>query len=76
MGHKQAELYNEVGLRQSAIHALERDLKGRIIEVVTAPEMLSWKRPCKLEETIEELKFRSKDLALILLNMLQPDRLW
>jgi len=76
MGGKQLELYNEIGIRQAAIHALERDLKGRIIEIVTAPETLSWKRPCKIEEAIEELKFRPKELAMIMLNMLQPEQLW
>jgi len=76
MGYKQVELYKEVGARKSAIHALERDLKGRIIGVVTAPEALSWKRPCKLEEAIEELKISPNELAVILLNMLQPEQLW
>jgi len=66
MGLQQAELYSEVGLRQSAIHVLERDLKGRIIAEVTAPEILSWQRPCKLEEAIEELNLRSTDLVVFL----------
>jgi len=74
MGHGRQDLYKEVGIRYVALHALERDLGGRVLEIVLSPESLSWARPCKLDEAIEELSFRSKDVSLLIMNALQEQQ--
>jgi len=76
LGCKKSEVNREVGLRQATIHSLERELNGRIMEIVVTPEAISWKRPCKIEEAISMLRARSKDLSMIILNLLQPQEQW
>jgi len=44
--------------------------------VVVTPEAISCKHPCKLDQLMTKLRAMPKDMALIILNLLQPQELW